>query len=654
MDEEHLAWYSCGNVLYDPAMYTGTRVKAILDEYQNITENFDGSWESMNKFVNLNYTLAGVGFALGGDIKEQDVKRFINIFGEFAQNGLYNTISITGVNSWEREMLGLFWEEAGHAVLNITFPFAGEGWSSSEIARIKGYNNAQYSNYIKAAQHAIQLTELDVVKQDPHIVGVNKLGAARILTSMFNPTLSNDQQSDLLNVIEQLMVFDSYGQNFDRQQRALPATNIILFDLIAAKGLSSDIDDTVTNIFNNNQQYGTVHSLLMRGANDTNIGVSCFAFDISDQLCQNSTTKALWLDARFGTTTNLHGVSFVHSGEDPARISYVADALQSTKAAFFKKTGALQPVVGDTNEQLTFVLFASNSEYEALANWLYDISSNSGGIYLEAQSTLYTFDRPDNSQLTIVELARHEYSHYLISRYIVPGLWGESLWNNERLTWFDEGLANYFAGASEFNGVSPLKSSVQGHVNDSGVHTIGEVTNATYGDYWMYPQAGLIWNFFDNQGSDTLVKLSQLLIDNNGAGFDAAVNQLANNSSLNTAFLTYKDSLDFDATDKTPFVDYLTVSELNDSGVNGVQTALTNVGFTDTSCTTIDGGLFFSCEFTISDVTGGLQTKLNTIEGVLDIAMQTVSGPNNLTTMNCYPIDIASNDATATCEGKLK
>ena len=86
----------------------------------------------------------------------------------------------------------------------------------------------------------------------------------------------------------------------------------------------------------------------------------------------------------------------------------------------------LDPVPGDDNENLTLVVYGSPADYQAYQGFLYDgLPTNNGGIYIETMGTLFTYDRTEEeSFLTLEELLRHEYVHYLACPLsYCPKLW---------------------------------------------------------------------------------------------------------------------------------------------------------------------------------------------------------------------------------------
>ena len=131
--------------------------------------------------------------------------------------------------------------------------------------------------------------------------------------------------------------------------------------------------------------------------------------------------------------------------ELPAFISLMVNE----RNAFFDFMGLSfdTPVSGDLNDTITLILFANKAEYSEYMNAFIGYGANAGGLYLEKEGILYTYQRLEGeSRYTVEELVKHEFSHYLQGRYIFPGLWTDAEYHKEIKGWADEGLAEFFAG----------------------------------------------------------------------------------------------------------------------------------------------------------------------------------------------------------------
>ena len=84
---------------------------------------------------------------------------------------------------------------------------------------------------------------------------------------------------------------------------------------------------------------------------------------------------------------------------------------------------------------------------------------------------------------TLEELFRHEFTHYLQGRYVVPGMWGQGEFYQEGvLTWYEEGTAEFFAGSTRTDGIKPRKSVTQGLAYDRNNRmSLYGVLHAKYG-----------------------------------------------------------------------------------------------------------------------------------------------------------------------------
>ena len=91
------------------------------------------------------------------------------------------------------------------------------------------------------------------------------------------------------------------------------------------------------------------------------------------------------------------------------------DASEEVRAQFFRLLQDDNPLPADANDTLRVKLYGNPSDYQNFNGILFDINfPNSGGIYIEAFGTFYTYQRtPEESTYTVEELFRHEFVHYL-------------------------------------------------------------------------------------------------------------------------------------------------------------------------------------------------------------------------------------------------
>ncbi|MFD0381706.1 collagenase [Streptomyces stramineus] len=197
------------------------------------------------------------------------------------------------------------------------------------------------------------------------------------------------------------------------------------------------------------------------------------------------------------------------------------------------------------------MLYASRSDYETYHPLLTGMSTDNGGIYIEKGATFYTYERrvPQDSTLTLEELFRHEYTHYLNGRWAVPGLFGEGPWyQGDRTTAMDEGTAEFFDGATRDQGVKVRKSLVQSIINDTAGGTkprmsVNRLLHATYdGDgFRFYSYAGTFFEFLWTERPAQLKEMYGYTRANDVAGFDAWRARLGGDPGTQRAYDTFLD-----------------------------------------------------------------------------------------------------------------
>lgn len=411
-----------------------------------------------------------------------------------------------------------------------------------------------------------------------------------------------------------------------------------LIFLFQGNSVSDEVISSVQSVIDNTTKFSTQHVTLLGGI--SNYSVDCTIFGRDSSLCSSDELVAEMRDFALPNTWTFGDITFV-TQMTKERSYHIYNSLQATRSQFFRDTGITEAVDDDPNAQSTFVIYGSPNDYKAFHNFLYGLSSDNGGIYIEQDGTLYTFDRPDTEMFVLEELARHEYAHYLISRYLVNGMWGETTtYDNDRMVWVDEGLANYFTSATQHDGTAPLATMIEMKGWSDQTRSISEITNTNYGDSWMYPYSALLFNYLESIGSDTLVDMSAALVADDLTEFDSIVSGL---TTHNDGFQTYANGLTTDGWE-APWWTYKTGAQLEESGVDSIQTSLTTA-FGSASCT--ENADEFSCTFSLEE------TQVDVINSTLNagIVEALQSGPNNIETMTCHPASVGS---TAECIGLLR
>ncbi|HDR7613206.1 TPA: collagenase ColA [Bacillus mycoides] len=244
-------------------------------------------------------------------------------------------------------------------------------------------------------------------------------------------------------------------------------------------------------------------------------------------------------------------------------------AAKEVKAQYHRvigKDGALES--GKADDVLTIVIYNNPDEYKRNSQ-LYGYDTNNGGIYIEGIGTFFTFERtPQQSRYSLEELFRHEFTHYLQGRYEVPGSWGQGeMYQDQRLTWFEEGNAEFFAGSTRTNNVVPRKSIISGLSSDPAKRYTAERTLfSKYGegegdekwDFYNYSFA--LQSYLYTHQFETFDKIQDFIRANDVKNYDAYREALSKDPNLNKGYQDYmKQLIDNQGTYNTPQVsdDYI-------------------------------------------------------------------------------------------------
>ncbi|WP_405020374.1 collagenase [Kitasatospora sp. NBC_00070] len=225
-----------------------------------------------------------------------------------------------------------------------------------------------------------------------------------------------------------------------------------------------------------------------------------------------------------------NGAVSVRTALDRATVDQMYYASKQVKTQFFRVLGTDVPLAGDPNATLNIQLYATRSDYEVYHPLLTGMATNNGGIYIERGATFYTYQRTTaESYLTLEELFRHEYTHYLNGRWAVPGYFGDARWYAKDLTTaMDEGTAEFFDGSTRDQGVKVRKSLVAKLASDEAAGiprlTVAQVLHASYDDtpaFHFYNYAGTFYEFLWAKHPAKLREMYGYLRADDPAGFDA-------------------------------------------------------------------------------------------------------------------------------------
>ncbi|MGW7052238.1 collagenase [Streptomyces sp. NPDC054887] len=371
------------------------------------------------------------------------------------------------------------------------------------------------------------------------------------------------------------------------------------------------------------------------------------------------------------------GAIKVRTGLDRATVDQLYYASKQVKAQFHRVVGSLEPLAGDTNASLGVVLYASRADYENYHPLLTGMGTANGGVYIERGATFYTYQRrvPQDSSLTLEELFRHEYVHYLNGRWAVPGYFGEGPWySGDRTTAMDEGTAEFFDGATRDDGVAVRKSLVRSVIADTAGGrprmSVDQLLHATYdGDgFRFYAYAGTFFEFLWTERPALLRQMYRHLRADDPAAFDAWRARLGDDDGLQRAYDAFLDAQIAKVDDLfVPHTTYTPNDRLEDDSVAAVREDLQSATAAHPDCVEKGGpGMRrFACTGRItarlSDATDAGRVFQDMSETVDHFILDRAEGAsNNLGDMNCSfdEVEIWPNGRAGTssyaCEGPLR
>ncbi|MFC9394325.1 collagenase [Streptomyces sp. NPDC057027] len=377
------------------------------------------------------------------------------------------------------------------------------------------------------------------------------------------------------------------------------------------------------------------------------------------------------------TYTYDNGAIKVRTALDRATVDQLYYASKQVKAQYHRVLGTDQPLAGDANTTLNIVLYASRADYENYHPILTGMGTNNGGIYIERGATFYTYQRrvPQDSSLTLEELFRHEYTHYLNGRWAVPGFFGEGPWyQGDRTTAMDEGTAEFFDGATRDNGIAVRKSLVRGIINDTAGGgprmNLRQILHATYdGDgFRFYNYAGTFFEFLWTEKPSLLREMYTHLRADDVAGYDAWRERLSSDANLQRDYDRFLDT-QIAKVDQlyVPNTAYTPNAQLRDADIASVRSSFATATYNTPDC--VENGEPGKRRFLCTGrITANLSNWASEDQNFKDMS-ETVdyfildragAASNNLADMNCSfgPIDIWSTKVAGTssfsCEGPLR
>ncbi|MEU3354527.1 collagenase [Streptomyces sp. NPDC037389] len=367
----------------------------------------------------------------------------------------------------------------------------------------------------------------------------------------------------------------------------------------------------------------------------------------------------------------------VRTALDRAAVDRLYYASKQVKAQFHRVLGTERPLAGDTNSTLNIVLYASRSDYEIYHPLLTGMSTNNGGIYIENGATFYTYERrvPQDSTLTLEELFRHEYTHYLNGRWAVPGSFGEGPWyRNDRTTAMDEGTAEFFAGSTRDGGIKVRKSLVQGIVNDTAGGkprmSVDQLLHAEYDrdGFRFYNYAGTFFEYLWSERPSLLREMYDRLRANDVAGYDAWRDRMSRDGSVQRGYDAFLDRQIGKVKDLyVPSTTFTPVNRLRDASAAAVRSSFAAATGQTPDCRAAGSPdrPRFVCTGRITanlSSPGDSDAVFKDMSGTVDyfVLDRAKAGSTNLADMNCSfgTVDVwpgrAAGTADYSCEGPLR
>ena len=350
-------------------------------------------------------------------------------------------------------------------------------------------------------------------------------------------------------------------------------------------------------------------------------------------------------------------------------------AMKQVQTQLFRVAGTKQPVADDPNAKLRMVIYGTKTAYQRFQGLLNELSTDNGGIYIEKDGTFYTFQRevPRESYLTLEELVRHEYVHYLSGRFIQPGMWGTSEFyrDDRRMPWYDEGFAEFMAWSTSRDGIK-----VRGHVVDvvanGWPHSFLEpsrIMRSSYSDGWDFYSHSALWFYYLNQRQPgKIADILAALRADDVKRFDALVNSMGGDAALVSGFRQYVDqqvqaakSGQLGNTSTLEGTDWLAQDKWQAGDAAAVEAALRRS--LPAACQVWADGKDsalrrFECNGTLPLNAANNTQARQELDKLLDGALQSLvktSGLNNLMATNCSATDydFKRKSATLRCEGPL-
>lgn len=385
-----------------------------------------------------------------------------------------------------------------------------------------------------------------------------------------------------------------------------------------------------------------------------NEGGNCAKYN----LCENMTAVRAEIDKMLFPNTFVFddGKLVVRTPLSYETILPLYYATKQVQSQVFRFLETDNPVTNDPNANLNMVLYGTMDNYHDWQSLLNNLDTNNGGMYIEDGATFYTYERTAaESTFSLEELFRHEYVHYLQGRYMVNGSWGSSpIYNNNRLVWFEEGMAEHFAGSTDSEGVTIRESQGSAIKNEgaSEYMSVNDILSADYNNgFKFYRYSNMLWAYWFKNDMNTAREIVQIVKADDIAAYDAKINQLKTNSRLQTSYVSYLNNTVINPTNwwsvHTPWQNDKLYTIGNPTDIQAEFTTLT--GKTGTAELEASNSLNrFKITGTLTG--GNFDASLNTLIKKLN----TSTTVNNFKYVTAYYKNVSATNATYIITGPLR
>ncbi|MDP5273958.1 PKD domain-containing protein [Chengkuizengella axinellae] len=288
--------------------------------------------------------------------------------------------------------------------------------------------------------------------------------------------------------------------------------------------------DTLNDALSSYPYYGLLYLSIAEGINELggSINYDVIVADYEDYL--------------YGNHYSFDDGTFIIKAGDRVpqeKIKRLYWASKEEKAQFHRLYGIDEPAeLGNPDDVLTAIIYNDQDEYR-MNYYLNGVSTDNGGIYIESIGTFYTWDRevPRDSSYELEELFRHEYFHFLHSRFVVPGFWGRTdMYDNSRMVWVDEGGGEFLAGATR-TGIDVRASMADNFPsNPAEWYTLDQVLHGTYGAWELYDYSFAFYDYMYKYRMDIFDNINEYLFNEDAAGFDRYMDELSNDRNLEAEY----------------------------------------------------------------------------------------------------------------------